>query len=646
MTNVKNLKRKTLSVIYLLLVLCNQTIYANVTDKDSINEEIFIGSTILLTISFVLLFFCFNKQKKIAKKQAINSQKELQTLSDKKKEYERQLSVLSENKRELEQLLVSKIKENEAVLREATEKEEKSRLQIEQAETIQDSFFAETIHEMRTPLSLVQGSLSLVIQNNNLQEEITTQLLSAYRNTLAMQDLAEQLIGTRSPHEIISYMHVACYDIVDITRQTCDLFIDWFTMNNVDFHIISQERSIMVWIDRRKMEYALRTLLGNALKNTFMYGKIRLEIAVENHNNTPYCTLSIQDEGLDESKNTRRGLKHIEDMAESLGAMFRKTTTPNGTTFLLFIPLGKEHLQDKQIEFVEQEKDLIKLTNKQKNEIAEQIQFIPQKKVTGKKLLIIDDNDQIRWFLRHVFSKEYQILEACDGESGILAAQKGKPDLILCDVVMPVKDGYTACREIKKNIKTAQIPVVMLTAKVESEDVLKGIEAGADDYITKPFEVEILRSKINSILRRREELKHFYSRSFTITQPSFTRNNSEEEEENTKNPIPGNSFMEAVIKNIEKHLDDSTFEAKILANSLNMSLPTLYRKINQFSDCSILELTRSIRLKKAAELILKQEYSIQEICEMVGFNDTGTFRKRFTEQYGVTPSQYGQVIQK
>ena len=193
--------------------------------------------------------------------------------------------------------------------------------------------------------------------------------------------------------------------------------------------------------------------------------------------------------------------------------------------------------------------------------------------------------------------------------------------------MMPVKDGYETCREIKSDPKMAQTPVVMLTAKVESEDVITGIEAGADDYITKPFDVEILRSKINSLMKKRDDMKRYFS---------HTTSASEEE-----NALPTNPFMDAVVKNIEKHLDDSTFEAKILADSLNMSLPTLYRKIKQYSDLSILELTRNIRLKKAAELLATQQYSVQEVAEMVGFNDTATFRKRFTEQYGVTPSQYG-----
>ena len=523
----------------------------------------------------------------------------------KNNELELVISTLNNNKKELEQLIVTKIKES-----------------------INDNFFIETIHEMRTPLSLVLGSLALVVQNDDPEKDMSTQLLSAYRNTLAMQDLADQLIGTHRSNDVANYLRIARYDMVEIARQICDIFVDWVAMNNIDFRINTQTPALWVWMDRRKMEFALRMLLSNAFKNTFVYGKVTLDISVVNENGKAYSALVVTDEGLDEDESTRRGLKQIMDMADAIGGMYRSESDKNGTSYIIMIPLGKQHLLDRRVEFVEPESDLVKLNARQKEEIAELIHVIPQKKETGKKLLVIDDSDQIRWFLKHVFNKEYQILEARNGQDGINVALKEEPDLILCDVMMPVKDGYETCREIKNDPKMAQTPVVMLTAKVESEDVITGIEAGADDYITKPFDVEILRSKINSLMKKRDDMKRYFS-------------NSSAASHNEENTLSTNPFMDAVVKNIEKHLDDSTFEAKVLADSLNMSLPTLYRKIKQYSDLSILELTRNIRLKKAAELLASQQYSVQEVAEMVGFNDTATFRKRFTEQYGVTPSQYG-----
>ncbi len=546
----------------------------------------------------------------------------------KNNELELVISTLNNNKKELEQLIVTKIKENDMIQREAADKLAEAEKRLKDAESINDNFFIETIHEMRTPLSLVLGSLALMVQNDDPEKDMSTQLLSAYRNTLAMQDLADQLIGTHRSNDVANYLRIARYDMVEIARQICDIFVDWVAMNNIDFRINTQTPALWVWMDRRKMEFALRMLLSNAFKNTFVYGKVTLDISVVNENGKAYSALVVTDEGLDEDESTRRGLKQIMDMADAIGGMYRSESDKNGTSHIIMIPLGKQHLLDRRVEFVEPESDLVKLNARQKEEIAELIHVIPQKKETGKKLLVIDDSDQIRWFLKHVFNKEYQILEARNGQDGINVALKEEPDLILCDVMMPVKDGYETCREIKNDPKMAQTPVVMLTAKVESEDVITGIEAGADDYITKPFDVEILRSKINSLMKKRDDMKRYFS-------------NSSAASHNEENTLSTNPFMDAVVKNIEKHLDDSTFEAKVLADSLNMSLPTLYRKIKQYSDLSILELTRNIRLKKAAELLASQQYSVQEVAEMVGFNDTATFRKRFTEQYGVTPSQYG-----
>lgn len=546
----------------------------------------------------------------------------------KNNELELVISTLNNNKKELEQLIVTKIKENDMIQREAADKLAEAEKRLKDAESINDNFFIETIHEMRTPLSLVLGSLALVVQNDDPEKDMSTQLLSAYRNTLAMQDLADQLIGTHRSNDVANYLRIARYDMVEIARQICDIFVDWVAMNNIAFRINTQTPALWVWMDRRKMEFALRMLLSNAFKNTFVYGKVTLDISVVNENGKAYSALVVTDEGLDEDESTRRGLKQIMDMADAIGGMYRSESDKNGTSYIIMIPLGKQHLLDRRVEFVEPESDLVKLNARQKEEIAELIHVIPQKKETGKKLLVIDDSDQIRWFLKHVFNKEYQILEARNGQDGINVALKEEPDLILCDVMMPVKDGYETCREIKNDPKMAQTPVVMLTAKVESEDVITGIEVGADDYITKPFDVEILRSKINSLMKKRDDMKRYFS-------------NSSAASHNEENTLSTNPFMDAVVKNIEKHLDDSTFEAKVLADSLNMSLPTLYRKIKQYSDLSILELTRNIRLKKAAELLASQQYSVQEVAEMVGFNDTATFRKRFTEQYGVTPSQYG-----
>lgn len=558
------------------------------------------------------------------------------------KELKHTIDTLTAKNHDIQQLMVNKIKETGNREREHETKYNEAIRKVEELEKLHNSFFVEAVHEMRTPLSLILGYLGQLVQNRELDGLVSTQILSAYRNTLALQDMMYQLRDIRHGDDVANHMRIARYDLVDMTKQICDLFVDWIAMNNIDFKINTQVQALWVWVDRRKMEYALRTLLSNSLKNTFMYGKITINIAVVKVDGKPYCSLSIQDDGLDAQDSARMGLKQIADMAETVHAKFLQETMEgqSGTRCTILTPLGKRSLMELPVEFVEPDSGLVKLNEFQKEEIASFIQLIPQKKETGKKLLVIDDSDQIRWFLKLALGKEYQILEARDGEEGVMMAKKECPEGILCDVMMPVKDGFTACREIKTNPATSQTVIIMLTAKVENEDVIAGIEAGADDYITKPFDLEVLRSKLISQLKRRDQMRAFYTQST----PNMTELSVEIPAPLNEIEIAGNAFMNKIVQTIEEHLEDPCFDAKFLADEMSMSIPTLYRKVKAFSNCSILELTRSVRIKRAAQLILQQKYSITEVCEMVGFNDMATFRKRFIEQYGVNPSQYGQPV--
>ena len=583
--------------------------------------------------------FC-NKQKQ-GRQEGQESEKEVK-LRLENEELKRIVDTLTTKNREIQQLMVDKIKETDKYCLEHEIKCNDAIRKVEELEKLHNSFFIEAVHEMRTPLSLIMGYLGQLVQNRELDGLVSTQVLSAYRNTLALQDMMYQLQEVRHGDDVANHMRIARYDLIDITKQICDLFVDWVAMNNIDFKINTQTSVLWVWVDRRKMEYVLRTLLSNSLKNTFMYGKITIDIAVVKIDGKSYCSLSIQDDGLDVQDSVRIGLKQIADMIESVHAKFIQETMEgqSGTRCTIQIPLGKQALMELPVEFVEPDSDLVNLNELQKEEIAGFVQLIPQKKETGKKLLVIDDSDQIRWFLKLALGKEYRILEARNGEEGVIMAKKEHPDGILCDVMMPVKDGFTTCREIKTNPATSQTVVIMLTAKVENEDVIAGIEAGADDYITKPFDLEVLRSKLISQLKRRDQMREFYTQSAPETEETVVAVLAPLNEIEAA----GNVFMNKIVKTIEEHLDDPCFDAKFLADEMNMSIPTLYRRVKAFSNCSILELTRSVRIKRAAELILQQRYSIIEVCEMVGFNDMATFRKRFTEQYGVNPSQYGQPM--
>ena len=205
------------------------------------------------------------------------------------------------------------------------------------------------------------------------------------------------------------------------------------------------------------------------------------------------------------------------------------------------------------------------------------------------------------------------------------------PDLVISDIMMPVKDGFTCCRELREQPRTAHIPILMLTAKAEDADVLQASKIGVDDYMMKPFNPEVLKAKVRNLILQRERLKRIYTKALMLKQKETKQGEAEE---------VADDFMKGVIQVIEANLADENFNVKILAEQLNMSQPTLYRKIKQRSELAAIDIIRSIRMSKAASLIMENRYSIQEIAEMVGYSDTRTLRKHFTEQFGVSPSKY------
>lgn len=235
-------------------------------------------------------------------------------------ELKQTINILTVRNREMQQLMVNKIKETDNWTLEQETKYQEAIRKASELEKIHNSFFVEAVHEMRTPLSLILGYLGQLVQNRDFDRLVSTQILSAYRNTLALQDMMFQLQDIRHGDDVANHMRLARYDLVEITKQMCDLFVDWIAMNNIDFKINTQTPVLWMWIDRRKMEYALRILLSNSLKNTFMYGKITVDISVVKKEGKAYGALCIQDDGLSEQDNTRIGLKQIKDMAESVHA--------------------------------------------------------------------------------------------------------------------------------------------------------------------------------------------------------------------------------------------------------------------------------------------------------------------------------------
>lgn len=250
-------------------------------------------------------------------------------------------------------------------------------------------------------------------------------------------------------------------------------------------------------------------------------------------------------------------------------------------------------------------------------------------------VLVIEDNTDMRHYLCELLRKQYRVLEAENGEEGLKTAVEQVPDLVLSDVMMPVMDGFTCCAELRKRKETAHIPVLMLTAKAEDRDSVEASRRGADDYLRKPFNPEVLLAKIACLLDMRRRLKQIYTR--TLLHASSAASASTEKAENAES-----EFMQKVWACIEANVSNPDFNVKVLSGELHMSLATLYRKLKQHTDLSAVELIRHIRMTKAALLLMETSLSVTEVAERVGFNDLPTFRKHFTDMFGVSPSKYAE----
>lgn len=250
-----------------------------------------------------------------------------------------------------------------------------------------------------------------------------------------------------------------------------------------------------------------------------------------------------------------------------------------------------------------------------------------QEDIKKYKLLVVEDNAALRKFLKIIFSADYDVILAGDGQQGIETAFRELPDLILCDVMMPVKDGFKCCREIKENPRTCHIPVILLTAKVDNEDIVYGTEMGADDYLLKPFSTEVLKAKVSNLIRTRMELKQIYLKQLSgpEEQPALT---AEAE------------FIKSLAWLIQENIAVPDFGVQKLTELLGISQPTLYRRVKHNTGLTIVEMIRGIRMERAALLIKQQKYTIQVVAGMVGYSDMPTFRKHFTNMFGTTPSNY------
>lgn len=513
-----------------------------------------------------------------------------------------------------------------------------------------EKFFTNAAHELRTPLTLILAPLQELLYAMKVSNPIYEKLSTMYRNASSLHTLVDHLLYVQKIEAGMVKLCISKADIVELAQKVADTFRPMAETKGFDFVVELPKEPVLLWIDVKKITSALRNILSNAFKYTSPNGKVTFKVERTEVDGYPFCSLVVSDTGKGIPKELQErvfdsfitgentpllstkvgiGLRIVKNTMDlHHGTVTLESCSEKGTTFTLHVPEGNAHLADEEYEMVSVPVP------------EDGMAFLPVpspvmqdgKALPKKSLLVIEDNDEVRTYICSLFRKDYILYEAVNGEEGIQLAKDKIPDLVISDIMMPVKDGFTCCRELREQPCTAHIPILMLTAKAEDADVLQASKIGVDDYMMKPFNPEILKSKVHNLIIQRERLKRIYTKTLMLKQqesePCGDGNNAADD------------FIQQIIHVIEVHLSDENFNVKILADQLNMSQPTLYRKLKQRSELAAIDMIRSVRMSKAASLIMENRYTIQEIAEMVGYSDTRTLRKHFTEQFGVSPSKY------
>lgn len=503
-----------------------------------------------------------------------------------------------------------------------------------------ERFFTEITHELRTPLTLIMAPLHELLQTAGLPAQVAHKVRLAYDNSRSLHVLMDQLLYVRKMEVNMLKLRVTETDITALLKDTCHAFEAIAEAGHYQFRTDLPTSPYRLWVDAEKLEMVIRNLLSNAFKYTPPQGTVQLSVGREQIDGHPFCRITISDNGRgipadmkgklfepyqtgdnkpSYSTQTGIGMRIVKNIADLHHGYVKVTDAEGGGTVVrLYIPEGNTHFDE----------NTAKEIRPTETRPAMQPTETSAEPTDKKRLLVIDDNADIRQYVCSLFADKFLTDEADNGEEGVRRASENTPDLIICDIMMPVMDGLECCRQLKSSPRTASVPVLMLTAKTEDVDAIRALKTGADDYMMKPFNPEMLKMKVESLLRQHERLERLYAGMLKL------------KHEEGKEPKEEDYFIQQVMQTIEANLADEKFNVKALADALCMSQPTLYRKIKQHSRLNAIDMIRTMRMSKAASLILENRYTLQEIAEMVGYNDVRTLRKHFIAQFGVAPSKY------
>lgn len=515
------------------------------------------------------------------------------------------------------------------------------------------SFFTNISHEFRTMLTLIINPMKELMKHadeNEKPEEIRT----AYKNSRRMLSLVTQLLMFRKADVEEAEMMVSKIDLVHIAREVFDSFAYQAKTKGIHYTFTGESDKLEIYGDYEKIEIALFNLLSNAVK--YAPEKGRVAVAVKEGNEKVFVTITDNGQGIPKAEQEKIFRKyHQAHSMESgvrpgfgIGLFLVKSYIDKhhghislaseenkGTTFYIELLKGKEHFAG--IPIRESKKpdhglleDILPEASLQQEQAATTEESLPSDLLSGEKtILLADDDTEIRTYVRKLFATGgYKIIEADNGIKALELIRKHVPDLVILDLTMPGMYGDELCQSIKSDEALSHIPVIMLTAEISSETKLRCVESGADDYITKPFEQELLIARAGNLLKTKSNLQRYFYNEITLRE-NYQKISGQDKD-----------FLEKCISIVEAHLDDDQFEIKKMADELCMSHSNLYKKIHHISGYSASGFVRFVRLRKAAELFISTRYNVNETAFMVGFNDTKYFRMQFQKLFGMTPSAY------
>ena len=525
-----------------------------------------------------------------------------------------------------------------------------------------ENFFMNAAHELRTPLTLILAPIHDIMKSITPSDNWFDSFSRLHKNCLSLQTLVERLLYVQKIEGGMIKLHLSESDIKEIVSRVANPFLQMAMVKKREFLVQVDTVPLYLWVDVAKIESAVQNLLSNAFKYTSQNGRIELAVSEAEIDGRPYCLVTVSDNGVGIPDDLQQHVfdsfvtgKRIPQYSTSIGLGLHivkhtmglhhgfvtlTSRVGEGSRFVLHIPVGLSHFVPGEYEMVPDpvKGDLLEECTTEERPMEEVIaeknetmeETVNRVKNNKEFLLIIEDHDEMREYLCSLFKEDYNVIEAGNGEEGVAMADKYIPKLIISDIMMPVKDGFECSREIRENKRTFHIPVIFLTAKAEDADRLKSLQIGVDDYIMKPFNPEFLKEKVKALIEQRDLLRKLYAKTLMLDEEVL------ESSEDVQDV-----FMPKMLQIIEENLSNRNFTIKVLTDKLNMSQPTLYRKVKQKTGLSIIEVIHGVRMSKAASIIMSGRYSsLTEVAEMVGYDSMISFRKQFVAQFGVLPSKY------